>query len=179
MDSSSIIPFLRAGQLSVFHDLWEDVSVPRSVFEEINNTLEGASVFSDACDAWISVKEIDPDKAEKLAGQEGLTPVDAEVLLLALEEKSSLVCGDRALILAAKAHGVPCIWTTEVLLEAVARKKRSADSALEILDRMIQNGLRLRTDVYAAVRKTIRSLQADSHLKSVKDDVSWGLGKKI
>lgn len=155
LDSSSIIPFLRAGQLSLFHELWADVSVPGGVFDEIIDSREGASVFTDACKTWISVKAVDSTQSENLAKQEGLTHVDSDVLLLALKEKSFLVCGDRVLIMAAKAHGVSCIWTTEVLFEAVKKKKRSAEEALETLDKLIHNGLRLRTDVYVDVRKTL------------------------
>ena len=155
VDSSAIIPFLRAGRLSIFKQLWSKIKVPSGVSKEITETRQGANIFFEATADWVSVLEVEEKEANKIALKEGLTPVDAEVLLLAIKEQSPLVAGDRRLIQAAKAYGIKTYWTTEVLLEAVKQKKLSKKEAQLALDELIQNGLRISVEVYAALRNTI------------------------
>ena len=157
LDTSALTPFLRIGEFSLFKKLWKKASVSSGVYSEVEEFKAGSLEFIQATREWVSVRTLDQNKVLALSTKEGLTLVDAEVLLLALKEDRVLVSGDRTLIQAAKAYGIKVFWTTEVLLEALKQKKVSKKDALRLLDELIKNGLRIRIDVYSALRRTIEN----------------------
>ncbi len=165
LDSSALIPFIRIGKLDLFKDTWANACIPQGVYDEIMQSPRSTGPFLNACRQWIAVKKMDQKKVGQLAEYNGLTPVDAEVLQLCLDENATMVSGDRALMQAAIACSVPVLWTADVLMVAIGKKVLTPRQGLETLDELLSAGFHMRAEVYAALRNAIERLEIDSRNK--------------
>lgn len=89
-NSSPLIVFSKINRLTLLEELFEEVFIPKAVFEEVTKGRKGAEIVKNK---WIKVKEVkDKDFAEYLSKMLGKG--EAEAIILAKECKSKLLIDD-------------------------------------------------------------------------------------
>lgn len=159
VDSSVLIPLSRIGKLSLLKEFFKKVKISQDVYEEIRAGNIGVSEFEKACKTWISlIKPKDSDEVNTISQLEGIEKADASIILLAKEKQDILLSNDFALIMIARSKGIECWWLTTFLLRCLERKIITKKEAKQILFDLVQAGMRLSNDVYAAILKEIEDL---------------------
>lgn len=157
-DSSVLIHLSRIGRLEFLKEFGE-IKITEDVYRETVEEAkgrEGVSSIEKACGSWISVIKMgDEKKIRELAEQDGIENADASLILLAEEKEEILLSNDYYLIRAARGRGVECWWLTTLLLRAVKGKKIKKEEAKQMLLNLVESGIRLSIEVYAAVLKRI------------------------
>jgi predicted nucleic acid-binding protein len=116
----------------------------------------GAAEIADAIGTWIKKRELKNKKrAKRIASAENIEEADASLIVLAMERNSILLSNDYALISVAEAHGVECWWLSTLILKCVKKKIISKTQAKETLLMLVESGLRLSIEVYAAILNRI------------------------
>ena len=143
-------------------DFFETVIISENVYRETVENAKGkvgVSTIERATQEWIVVEKLNNKKAaNKMAQLEGIEPADASLLLLAEEMEEPLLSNDYALIAVARARGVECWWLTTFILNMVAKKTVTKKEGKQILLELIESGLRLSAQVYAAFSRRIDEL---------------------
>jgi predicted nucleic acid-binding protein len=159
VDSSILIHLSRIGRLELLKGfgvirITEDVH--RETVKE-QRGKPGTSSIKDACNSWIEICKVG-DKIREVAEQDGIEEADASLILLAEEKKDILISNDYFLIRAARGRGIECWWLTTLLLKAVEREIVEKEEAKQILLELIEGGMRLSVEVYAAILRRIDKL---------------------
>ena len=79
-------------------------------------------------------------------------------LVLAEERKDILLSNDFALIMIARSKSVECWWLTTFILRCLGKKIITKKEAKQILFDLVESGMRLSNDVYAAILKEIENI---------------------
>jgi predicted nucleic acid-binding protein len=167
-NATPLIYLAKAGKIDLLKTVFGQVFIPEEVKVEVvdRGKLLGqkdAYVVENAIsEGWIKVLATDPveipielDKGEEAA------------LSLAKKQKLNIVLVDEVSARsAAKLLGLTPRGTLFVLLEALKRKEIELDNFLEILEDLINQGLRLREEVYVETVKEARKIAAESDTKS-------------
>lgn len=154
VDSSALIHLGRINKLSLLKEFFGKIKITREVYDEVKEG-RGASEIDEACKTWIEVSKYSAGKRDELSRLEGIEQADASVLLLAQKENAILLCNDYALIMAARSKGIICWWITGFLLRCLKKGVLSKKEAKQILYELVESGMRLSNEVYAAILKEI------------------------
>lgn len=161
VDSSALIPLARIGKLFLIPEIYGKTFTTKHVFRETVEEGEGrlgTAEIKNAFDKWIKVIEIEKEKAQKIAELEGIETADAAVILLAGEKGEILLANDKGLIELGRARGVTCHWVTTLLLNGVKKGKINKGAGKEILYKLVEQGMNLKSNVYARLLKKIDAL---------------------
>ena len=162
-DSGPLIHLSRIGKIDLLKKLFGAVSITTSTHREVVEDgralgKPGVSAVEQAIEeGWIKVAKLEPrdlERAAHLARNEPIHEGDAKAIVLALKSRTALVTNDRMVILSARTLGVECLWTTSLLLRAVAPSE-----ALLMLQKLAETGLHMRLEVYEALRAAIQELR--------------------
>lgn len=115
-DAGPLIYLAGAGQLELLPALYNEVVVPRIVFDEVAGVgLTGAREVGSA--GWLRVEESDPDPALTEALDRG----EAAAIHLALRLRATLLVDDADARAVARARGLVVVGTLGILLGAKRR----------------------------------------------------------
>ncbi|MBI3037380.1 hypothetical protein HYY73_06565 [Candidatus Woesearchaeota archaeon] len=157
VDSSALIHLGRISKLSLLKEFFGKIMITKEVYDEAKEG-RGASEIDEACKTWIEVSKYSTGKRDELSRLEGIEQADASVLLLAQKENAILLCNDYALITAARSKGIICWWITGFLFRCLKKGLLSKREAKQALSDLIESGMRLSNEVYAAMLNDIDSL---------------------
>ncbi len=148
INTTPIIALSEIGELSLLKSLYEEVVIPKAVFEEIK-TEPGFTEVRE-CD-WIHVENVKDDSKRGLF-QSRLHKGEVEVMMLAMETNADLVVIDDALARkTARYYEMTITGTLGILIKA--KEKGLVDSVDKLMTRLISNGLYVSEDVRLAVLK--------------------------
>ncbi len=158
VDSSVLIPLSKIAKLGLVRESFDEVLTIDEIYREVveeGKGRKGTSKIKESFEEWIVVENFDLEKAEEIAELEGITTVDASLLLLAEKRDSILLTNDRALILVARSRNVDYYWLTTLVLKRVKEGDLGKNEALDLLDELIAAGMNLGPKVYSKLRKKI------------------------
>lgn len=151
-DAGPLIYLAGAGQIELLRTLYDDVVVPRVVYDEVTVAGAGMTGSSEVAAAdWLRVVEQAPDATllgRLDAGEAAAIPLAAALgaVLLVDDGEARAVAGER---------GIPVIGSLGVLLGAKQRGHLGAVGP--VLDRMVELGM----FVSAALRSRVLSLAGE------------------
>lgn len=127
-DTTAITTLLKAGQVELLHELFENVFVPQAVWDELK-------AFHSNLPDFIELRAVS-DSSQRLPGTEFLGRGEAEALLLAKELNARLlVTDDRKARAAAKKLNIVCVGLVGVVIHAKRIGKiSSVRDLLEIIE---------------------------------------------
>jgi len=157
-DSSVLIHLSRINKLSLLKRYFGKITITDYVYDEVKTGI-GASEIDKACKSWITIEK--PKKSEEIGSTsklEDIEEADASLILLANEKKEILLSNDYALIMVARSKGIECWWLTTFILRSLKKKIIAKKEARQILLELIDSGMRLSNEVYAAILREIDNL---------------------
>jgi predicted nucleic acid-binding protein len=128
-DSGPLIHLAQINRLQILQQLFGAVQVTPSVKKEVVNEgirrkCPDAEIVGNAFqDGWLKVEALSAPtlkQAAKLSDGEGISPADAEVILLSLKKKALFLSDDIALAMIAQMYGLKTWGTWNLLLEALS-----------------------------------------------------------
>jgi predicted nucleic acid-binding protein len=157
-DSSILIHLSRINKISLLKKCFNDVMITHDIYDEVK-TGTGASEIEKACKSWINVeKPKNSNQINDISRLESIEKADASIIVLAEEKKEILLSNDYNLIMVARSKGIECWWLTTFILRCLKKKIITKKEAEQILLELINSGLRLSNEVYAAILREIDNL---------------------
>ncbi len=153
VDSSVLIHFIRIGRLSLLKSFFKKIKITADIYEEIKAGEVGIEEFERACREWISV--VKARESSEIKQYKILEKADISIILLAKDRKDILFSNDYAIIITARSEGVECLWPSSFILRCLEEKIITKGEARKILRDLINSGMWLRSDIYAAVLEEI------------------------
>lgn len=159
-DSSPLILLARIGLLSLLQELFQEVIIPQEVYEEVvlqGEDRPGSREVKEA--SWIKVERVrNPELIEKYSYQ-GLSRKDAAVIALAQEKRAAAVLMDEQRgRTVCRGAGLEVIGTGALLVRA--KEKGLILEVKSALDRLIEQGFRLTSELYETLLKEAGEAQA-------------------
>ena len=155
VDSSVLIHLGRINKLYLLKEYFKKIIITPDIYDEIKSGI-GASEIEKACESWIRIDEPkNLDEINSISKLENIEKADASIIVLAEEKKEILLSNDYALIIVAKSKSIECWWLTTFLLRCLKKKIIAKEEAKQILFELIEAGMRLGNDVYAAILREI------------------------
>lgn len=149
VNTTPLIALAEIGKLHLLRDLYEEISIPNAVFEEIKSE----PAYTEVCNAsaWINVVSVDTsDKKNMLSSR--LHAGEVEVIQYASDSSADLVVLDDQLARkTARFLGLTITGTMGILIKA--KEKGYIQAVKPIMEKLIQNGLFISPEVQAAVLK--------------------------
>ena len=156
VDSSVLIHLSRIGKLTLLKKFFKKISITQEIYDEVKAGHTGASEIDKACKDWISISQPKNfEEVNNVSKTESIEKADASIILLAKERKDILLSNDFALIMTARSKNIECWWLTGFLLRCLKKNIIEKKEAKQILFDLVQAGMRLSNDVYAAILKEI------------------------
>jgi len=145
-DSTALISLAKIGQFELLRDLFTEIIIPASVYEEVVNKGKGRRGQQQVKNSsWIKLKPV----KNRLAVQALKTILgegESEVIILAKEENANMVIlDDKKARRKAKAIGLRAMGTVGILLHGCKKGKLHFKPNL---DRLLTSGFRLRKNEY-------------------------------
>ncbi len=162
VDSSVLIPLSRIGKLNLLRKIFKEIKVTEEIYKEVvkeSKGRSGTSEIEEACKDWIKVCKIKSRvNIQKIAKSEGIEKADVSTVLLAKETNDILLSNDKTLIIVGKSKCIICWWLTTFILNLVKKRQITKKDAKQTLFELVEAGMRLRVEVYAAMLKEIDRL---------------------
>ena len=152
VDSSVLIHLARIGRLELLRKYFSKIKITPSVLKETTEEERiGSAEIKKSVSKWIIVESA---RGENI---EGLEKADTELIALAENHGDVLLTNDLAIISICKSKGIKTMWLTAFLLALLRDDYINKKEAKEILHDLVQSGMRLSIEVYAAIEKEIES----------------------
>ncbi len=153
-DSTPLIAFSRINQFELLHTVIGKIIIPKEVAREISEYGKGKNKIINISDYnWIEIKNI-TSKNEMELLLPSIDKGEAEVIILALENKADLVLMDelsgRKI---AESFNLNILGSVGVLLKA--KEKGLIKAVKPLLDEMIEKGIRYSQRFYTHLLKQI------------------------
>lgn len=152
LNSTPLICLAKVNKLDLLKKLFKEIIVPEEVKEEVlieNKT--GYSILKEAFSNWIQVKKVDEelpvkiDKGEKAA------------LSLAYKRNEGIILDDLKAIKIAQAYNITVFRTTTIITIAVNKKIISKKEALQLINKLIENGYYISPQFYIDIVARLQS----------------------
>ena len=141
-NTTPIIALADIGQLEILHDLYEEITIPNAVFEEI--VSEPARSMVSESD-WIVIENVSHPE-QKMLYRSRLHAGEVEVMILAQEKNADLaIIDDKAAKKTAKFLGIKVTGTMGILLKA--KQKGLIEEVKPLIDDLINAGLFVSQDI--------------------------------
>jgi predicted nucleic acid-binding protein len=155
-DATVLIYLARLGELDYLDNLFEDVYVSKTVYEEVvtrgqEEQYADALPIEAATDRFIDVITLSDetvDRADEIQQSSGLERGECTAIALADEEDARCLTDDHAARKTAESLGLEVNGTIYVLLEVLDRGRISLDEYVEKLDDLTDNGFRISASLY-------------------------------
>jgi len=170
-DSGPLIHIAQINRLTILQILFGRVEVTSNVRVEVvdegsRRKRPDAKDLNEAFkDGWLKTQTLSEQtlrEAARLADGEGISPFDAEVILLAEQEKALFLSDDTALARLAEMYGLTTWDTWNLLLEALSRNLITITELEEAVDALGKKKFRLNQ------KQTLEILQAAKRVQSRK-----------
>lgn len=156
VNSTPLIVLGNIGKLELLKELYEEIIIPRAVFEEVTIKNDNANLKLLQNKEWIKVLEV-KDKTNRKMYQSKLHDGEVEVMMLANEISADLlIIDDNAAKKTAKFLGYTVTGTLGVLLKA--KLEETVDEIKPILSEMLQQGFYISPQVLEMVLKTAKEI---------------------
>ncbi|MBI2597928.1 MAG: hypothetical protein HYW50_01900 [Candidatus Diapherotrites archaeon] len=158
VNASVLIPLAKIGKLELLKKYFKEIKITGGIKEELLSfNKAGAAEIEKAAESWIkeekSANELTGVK--NLSQKEEISIADAELVLSAKKRNEKILTNDYRLHIVAKSKGVETEWLTTFLLKCVKKKLLTKKHGKEVLFELIESGMRLNVEVYAAIEKKI------------------------
>lgn len=166
-DATVLIYLARIGHLSLLDQLYPDVPVPTSVYEESveQGRAEGyqdAIAIDEAFTQGLTLLELDSDsarRASQLRKSAELGSGEAAAIAGAIDRSTRCLTDDRAARQTAEAMGLEVGGTIYVLLRALDRGLLSIDDYIDSIDTLVEEGFRMDARLYRRAIEAAHSLE--------------------
>ncbi|MDR3187713.1 MAG: DUF3368 domain-containing protein [Prevotellaceae bacterium] len=136
-NTTPILSLLKIEKLDILKDLYGRITIPQAVFEEIESGKDKGFYVDLSKIGWIEIKQIQARDSKLYLFD--LDAGEAEVIILAQEQKADLVIMDEAMgRRAAKQLGLTLTGTIGTLLRA--KDKMLINSIAPLLTELVQKG---------------------------------------
>lgn len=157
-DSSVLILLSRINKLSLLKKYFNEIIISQDIYEEVKTGI-GASEIEKACKNWIKIENSKKyEEISRISKLEDIENADASIIILAKEKRKILLSNDYALIMVARSKGIECWWLTTFILRCLKKKIITKKEAKQILLKLIDAGMRLSNEIYAAILREIDNL---------------------
>ncbi len=149
-NTSPLISLAKSGRLNLLKDLFGDVLIEEEVWKEAvgQGKKEGAPdafvIESAIKEGWITVERLKKKREFK-----GIHEGEAYTILLAKKHNCIALIDEEDARAVARALGLEVRGTLYVLRKAAEDKILTEEEAVEILNNMIANGLRISAGIYS------------------------------
>ena len=137
-DSSPLIALARLSHLELLHTLYDEISIPQAVYDEVvqaGEDRQGATAVAEA--AWINVQTVQDIIAVNLL-RDQLDQGESEAIVLALETEAQLLLIDEARgRRIAQSKGITHIGTVGIIV--LAKRKNLIQSGTTVLAQLIES----------------------------------------
>ncbi|MEE8431788.1 MAG: DUF3368 domain-containing protein [Candidatus Desulfatibia sp.] len=151
-DAGPLIGMARTGHLSILKSLYNSISIPSRVFEElkVSSHKPGTMALSEAINAgWIKIVEL-KQSSESSILRLLIDAGEAESIQLALEKNARLlIIDDRKGRKIAKSRGIKVIGTGGILI--MAKRAGILDRVSPVLNALSDAGYRLSPDLFKRI----------------------------
>ena len=122
-DSSCLIALSKIGRLNILQELFGEIIIPPSVYDEVFEKGAGQAGVKELADChWIKVQTVENHLAVR-ALRAFLGPGESEAIILAVEKKADfIILDDKKARLQAQDLSLPVIGTVAVIKKAVEKK---------------------------------------------------------
>lgn len=150
VNSTPLIALCNADLLIILKKLYEEITIPQAVFDEVTAKSDSACHQLKNNLDWINVEQIN-DAEDRKMYKAKLHAGEVDVMILAqTEPKADLVIiDDNAAKKTAKYLGLTVTGTLGVLLKA--KRENIVDSVKEPLEKIQKNGFFISTEIWALV----------------------------
>lgn len=156
--STPLIAFIKKNELSILKSLFNEIIIPKAVYDEILNTprtlnKEGEILKKEIKKKWILIKEITTLKFPELNLGRGET----EALNLCIESNNPLLLTDEKKAKnIAKSLKIDVLGTLGILSLVIKRGLKNEQEILENLELLIKKGFYLSSEVILGFLNKIR-----------------------
>lgn len=156
-NTSPLICLAKSGRLNLLKELFGKVLIEEEVWKEavVQGKKEGAPdafvIESAIKEGWITV-----EKLKKKREFKGIHEGEAYTILLAKRHDCIALIDEEDARAVARALGLEVRGTLYVLRKAVEKKTLTRDDAIETLNDMIANGLRISAGIYSRFLNSVR-----------------------
>lgn len=156
VDSTCLIYLARARQLNLLRAIYKRVAIPRAVYGEVvlrgkeKRFIDAEIVEKAVKGGLIEVKTLPKAQlreAKRLCALATIGRGEAEAIVLARGEGSSLIVDDSAALRVAEMYEVETLRTTSLILKAVGQGILTKRDARKTLEKFVAAGYRLRGEV--------------------------------
>ena len=167
-DSGPLIHLAQINKLQILQKLFGTILVTPSVRVEvvdegIHRKCPDAKVVGEAFkDGWIRVETLPAHvlkQAANLADGEGISPADAEVILLSKKKKALFLSDDTALLRIAEMYGLKTWDTWSILLEALSSNLTTLTELEAAVNELGKKKFRLNTKQTQEILDAARSIE--------------------
>lgn len=165
-NASPLIYLAKVGSLHLLKRLYREVVLPPAALGEISkgkmSGMADALAIENAIEepeAWLRVKKLTARQLQTVEALTKIVPIhrgEAEAIVLAHDLREPLLMDDRAGRKVAEIHGISCLGTVAVLLDAVWAHLMSERDAKTLLDKIIAEGFNLDAQTYAEFCRRLR-----------------------
>lgn len=161
-DATVLIYLAKLGDLDFLDELFEDVNVSETVYEEVvtrgrEEQYADALPIEEATDLFLDVRTLSSEteaRADEIRDSSGLEHGECTAIALAEEENARCLTDDHAARKTAESLGIEVGGTIYVLLEALDRRQISFEKYVSKLDDLTDNGFRMNASLY---RKAVQA----------------------
>lgn len=156
-NTSPLICLAKSGRLNLLKDLFGKVLIEEEVWKEAvgRGKKEGAPdafvIESAIKDGWIKV-----EKLKKKREFKGIHEGEAYTILLAKRHNCIALIDEEDARVVARALGLEVRGTLYVLRKAANKKIITRQEAIDVLDDMVANGLRISARIYSRFLKSVK-----------------------
>jgi len=162
-NSTPLIHLARIGQLELLNRLFRKVLIPKTVFDEVvvkgeEQGYSDAKVIRKATEEWMEIRELNEGELKELENILKIGPLgrgEGEAITLAKGAKLPLLIDDLLGQKIAKIFAMETYWTTSIILKAFTKGLITKSEAKEIIEDLINSGLRIRSEVVVELMKIL------------------------
>lgn len=158
-DTTPIISLLKAEQLDLLQKLFQEVIIPKAVYNELisNTKFQNEAQIIKEC-SYIFVEEVIDVKSVNIFRRvTGLDAGESEAIVMADERKADLLLMDeRKGRIVAKQMGLTITGTVGILLQSYDEGLLNADEIKESMIRLKECGIRISDSLYDLILKHIQ-----------------------
>lgn len=165
-DATVLIYLARIGHLSLLDELYPDVLVPRSVYEECvergrSEGYQDAIAIDEAFEHGLTLLELESDtvrRAKQFRNSAGLGSGEAAVIAGALDRSTRCLTDDHSARQTAEAMGLEVGGTIYILFRALDKGLLSLEDYIDAVDTLVEEGFRMDARLYRRAIEAGRTL---------------------
>ena len=161
VNASVLIPLAKTGKLWLLKKSFRQIKITSGVKEELTSFKKpGAHEIDIALKSWIQEEaKNNSSGAKSLARAENISEADAELIIIAKKQNEKILTNDYRLHSVAITKEVETEWLTFFIAKCAINKILSKQEAKETIFELVQAGMHLKPEVYAAIHQKLDELE--------------------